>query len=223
MEELLVVKAGERVSPLDRLRRAPTRISSPAMVEALNRLTELRSLGVGHLKMARVSPGRVKALARYAAAAWAASIARMPTERRIATLVAFAHTFEAVAQDDALDLLNQLITQCLARAEQSGKQERLRTLHDLDAAAIRLNAVCKVVLDPQYEDAQLRSVIFERVAKGATPNRFGHRRCFDAARRRPLLRLLTGQLQHDPAFPALAAAHHPVRRGQSRAARAPGP
>ena len=73
------------------------------MVDALNRLTELRSFGLSHLKMARVPSGRVKALARYAAAAWAVSIARMPPGRRIATLVAFAHVFEAVAQDDAVD------------------------------------------------------------------------------------------------------------------------
>ena len=165
LEALLVVGEGERVSPLDRLRRAPTRISSPAMVDALNRLTEIRSLGMSHLEMSRVPSGRIKALARYAAAAWAASIARMPPERRIATLVAFAHVFEAVAQDDALDLLSQLITQCLARAEQTGEHERLRTLHDLDAAAICLNVVCKVVLDPQCEDGQLRSMIFERVAR----------------------------------------------------------
>ena len=60
---------------------------------------------------------------------------------RLATLVAFAHLFEIVAQDDAVDLLNQLITKCMARAEQTGEQMRLRTIHDLDAAAIRLNIV----------------------------------------------------------------------------------
>jgi hypothetical protein len=70
-----------------------------------------------------------------------------------------------VAQDDAVDLLNQLITKCLARAEKTGEQVRLRTIHDLDAAAIRLNVVCKVVLDPQCEDGKLRSIIFERIAK----------------------------------------------------------
>jgi TnpA family transposase len=165
LEALLVVGAGDRLSPLERLRRSPTRISSPAIVDALNRLSEIRSLGVSHLEMSRVPSGRIKALARHAAAAWAASIARMPPERRIATLVAFAHVFEAVAQDDALDLLHQLITQCLARAEQTGEKERLRTIHDLDAAAIRLNVVCKVVLDPQCEDGRLRSMIFERVAR----------------------------------------------------------
>jgi TnpA family transposase len=165
LEALLVVGTGDRVSPLDRLRRAPTRISSPAMVDALNRLTEIRSLGVSGLEMSRVPTGRINALARYAAVAWAASIARMPPERRIATLVAFTHVFEAVAQDDALDLLHQLITQCLARAEQTGEKERLRTIHDLDAAAIHLNVVCKVILDPQCEDARLRSLIFARVTR----------------------------------------------------------
>jgi hypothetical protein len=89
----------------------------------------------------------------------------MPTERRIATLLAFAHMFETVAQDDAIDLLNQLITKCLARAENRGEQVRLRTIHDLDVAAIRLNMVCKIVLDPHCEDAKLRSIIFERVPR----------------------------------------------------------
>jgi len=163
LETLLVVGDGDRVSSLDRLRRAPTRISSPAMVDALKRLTELRSFGMSHLDMTQLPSGRVKALARYAATAWAASIARMPSERRVATLVAFAHMFETVAQDDAIDLLNQLITKCLARAENKGEQVRLRTIQDLDAAAIRLNVVCKIVLDPMCEDGKLRSIIFERV------------------------------------------------------------
>jgi TnpA family transposase len=165
LETLLVVKEGARLSPLDRLRRAPTRISSPAMVDALNRLIEFRSLGVGRLDVARLPSGRVKTLARYAAAAWASSIVRMPPERRMATMVAFAHTFETVAQDDALDLLNQLITQCLNRAEKKGEQMRLRTIHDLDAAAKQLNVACKIILDTQYEDHKLRSTIFERVAR----------------------------------------------------------
>lgn len=135
------------------------------MVDALNHLIKIRSLGASPVDMAPWPPGRVQALARYAAAARAASIARMPPERRIATLVAFAHAFEIVAQDDALDLLHQLITQCLARAEHTGETARLRTIHDLDAAAIRLNVVCKVVLDRQCEDGQLRSMIFERIAR----------------------------------------------------------
>ena len=165
LEALLVVPEEGRISPLDRLRRAPTRISSPAMVAALNRLIEIRSLAVSHLEMARLPPGRVKALARHAAAAWAQTIARMPVNRRVATLVAFAYVFEAVAQDDALDLLAQLVTQCLARAERSGEKERLRTIHELDAAAVRLKEACRVILDPACQDSEVRAAVFQRVAR----------------------------------------------------------
>ena len=71
LETLLTVPDGSRLSTLDRLRRAPTRVSSPAMVEALERLTEIRALEVSQLNLARIPRGRVMTLARYAASAWA--------------------------------------------------------------------------------------------------------------------------------------------------------
>src|SRR5205823_3016368 len=84
---------------------------------------------------------------------------------RMATLVAFAHVFEAVAQDDALDLLEHLITQYLARAERKGKKGRLCTLRDLDAAAYRLKEACQVILDPSSADSELRARVFARVPR----------------------------------------------------------
>ena len=81
---LLSVPEGARVSPLDRLRHAPTRISGPALVSALARLEEIRTLGVGELPLHRVPPNRLRALARYGAAARAQAIARMAAERRSA-------------------------------------------------------------------------------------------------------------------------------------------
>lgn len=165
LDALLIIPEGSRISSLDRLRRAPTRISSPSMTDALNRLVEIRSLGGRQIDVSRIPPGRLKALARYAAAAWAANIARMPPDRRIASLIAFAHIYEGVAQDDALDLLNQLITQCLSRADNKGAKERLRTIHNLDIAAIRLSEVCKIILDPKFIDEELRGAIFKRVGK----------------------------------------------------------
>jgi Domain of unknown function (DUF4158) len=44
LETLLIVPDGARLSTLDRLRRAPTRISSPALVQALAQLSEIRAL-----------------------------------------------------------------------------------------------------------------------------------------------------------------------------------
>ena len=163
LEALVLVPEGSRQSPLDRNRRGPTRVSGPALIAALDRLTEIRALGVGQLLLPRVPSGRLKALARYAAAARAQAIARMPDDRRIATLLAFARAFEATAQDDALDLLDLLITDIVAQAQHLGQQERLRTIRDLDAAALQLREACAVLFDEACADRKVRSTVFARV------------------------------------------------------------
>jgi hypothetical protein len=165
LEALVLVPEGSRQSPLDRYRRGPTRVSGPALIAALDRLAEIRALGVGKLLLPRVPSGRLKALARYAAAARAQAIARMPNDRRIATLLAFAQAFEATAQDDALDLLDLLITDIVAQAQHLGQQERLRTLRDLDAAALQLREACAVLFDEGCADSKVRATVFERVSE----------------------------------------------------------
>jgi hypothetical protein len=160
LDGLLVVPAGARASALDRLRRAPTRASAPSLVDALKRLKEVRDLGVSRLDLSHIPDGRLTALARYAATSWAPVIARMPADRRTATLLAFAHVYEASAQDDALDVFDMLIGTLLTRVENLGDKDRLRTLRDLDAAALRLRDACRVVLDASLPDVDLRKAIF---------------------------------------------------------------
>ena len=65
LETLLVADEASRQSPLERLRRAPTRVSMAGLVEALQRLQEIRALGVSHIDLSAVPPVRVQALARY--------------------------------------------------------------------------------------------------------------------------------------------------------------
>lgn len=81
LETLVLVPEESCQSPLDRYRRGPTRVSGSALIAALDRLAEIRALGVGELLLPRVPSGRLKALTRYAAAARAQAIARMPDDR----------------------------------------------------------------------------------------------------------------------------------------------
>jgi hypothetical protein len=69
LETLLQVPEGARSSHFDRLRHAPTRVSGPALVAALQRLEAIRALGVSDLPLAHLPPNRLRALARYGAAA----------------------------------------------------------------------------------------------------------------------------------------------------------
>jgi len=111
-----------------------------------------------------VPPSRLAALARYAATAWAATIARMPDTRRRATLLAFARVAEAAAHDAVLTVLDQLLGALLSRVMRQGERARLRTLRDLDAAALRLREACQVLLDYGYRDPAVREAAFARVA-----------------------------------------------------------
>jgi hypothetical protein len=149
LERLVLVVGDDWQTPLDRLRRGPTRTSSVALVAALARLDEVRALGVGGIDLAGLPASRVRVLARYASATRAQTIARMAPERRTATLLAFAQILEAEAQDDALDVLDQLLDDLFREAAKAGKQERLRTLRDLDTAALLLRDVCGMLRDPQ--------------------------------------------------------------------------
>jgi len=165
LEQLLIVPEGKRHSTLERLRRSPTRASAPALVSALRRVEEIRALGVSHLDITAIPPSRLQALARYAATAWASTLARLSDERRIATLLAFAVTYEARAQDDVLDTLTALLRGMLAQAIQRGQAERLRTLHDLDQAAWRLQLAVTVLLDADVQDVAVRETAFGRVSR----------------------------------------------------------
>jgi hypothetical protein len=99
-------------------------------------------------------------MARFACTAKAAVIQRLPESRRLATLVAFVMNLEASALDDSLDLLDILITDMLTDAERASERARLRTIKDLDSAAIQISQVGRLVLDDDVPDSELRAAIF---------------------------------------------------------------
>ncbi len=60
---------------------------------------------------------------------------------------------------------SKLITAMLGRVERSGQRRRLRTLKDLDRAALLLRQACLVVLDPGCADRCVRASVFNRVPR----------------------------------------------------------
>lgn len=140
--------------------------SSTSLTLALLRLNSVRELGIKLPATTRIPATRIAAPARFAGAAKVHAIARLPNPRRLATLVTFAHCLEASAQDDALDVLEGVLRTLLGGAAKAEKKARLRTLKDLDQAAATLASACRVLLDPDVQDNELRTKLFEKMSPG---------------------------------------------------------
>ena len=167
LDALVVVPDGARQSPLDRLREGPFIRSGPEIGRAVARLEEIRAIGAGLPEADRLPPGKVTALARFASTARAQAVARLPDDRRAATLLAFVRTLEASATDDVIDLFDAVSTAMFAQADAASREARLRSLRDLDAAALKLRDAGAVILDAATPDTDVRAAVLALVSRDA--------------------------------------------------------
>ena len=165
LETLLQVPEGVRASRFDQRRKGPVAISGPAFNAAVGRHLDPRAFGVHTLDFSRIPPVRLKNLARHAGLISMPKIARMADDKRAAILVAFAKAFETIALDDALDILDLLITEIAGDAKRLGRKNRLRTLKDLDKSALALAGACAPVLNEEIHGDRPRDAIFSRHSK----------------------------------------------------------
>lgn len=158
---LLDVEPDARQTPFDRLRKPPTYLSGPGLTRAVHRIQEICALRMTSLPRPNVPLNRIAALSRYTATVKAQTVSRMPVERRLATLYAFACMIEAAAHDDALDIFSFLINDLFNKAEQANKKQRLRTLKDLDRAAITVMTACGLMLEQAcaYQDVRAKVML----------------------------------------------------------------
>lgn len=167
LDALVIVPEGTRRSPLDRLRGGPTIQSGAEITRALARLDEVRSIAEGLPAIDRLPPGRIAALARFASAAKAQAVARLPDDRRTATLLAFVRTLEASAGDDVIDLFDAVATTTFSAARAASRQARLRTLRDLDTAALKLRDAVSIIFDEATADEDVREAVFALVDRAS--------------------------------------------------------
>jgi len=142
-------------------------ISGPSFNKAVNRYQELKAFGMQELDFTGIPPVRFKNIARHAGMISMHKISRMQEQKRTAILVAFVKAYETIALDEALDVLDLLITYIAGEAKKIGQKKRLRTLKDLDKSALVLADVCTLMLNKSMQDGQLGSAIFAKI----TPER----------------------------------------------------
>ncbi|MFF8958679.1 Tn3 family transposase [Streptomyces sp. NPDC014894] len=162
MRDLLKVPDGKRVSELERLRTPPMRVSGTAMTAALERAKEVQGLGAHLVPTSVVPAARMSGLARYGMGSKAPTLRDLEETRKTATLLATVQHLETATVDDALDLLDVLMSsRLLSRAERMGNEEKLKSLPMLRRAAGRVAKAVGVLLEtaPATDTGELVSVV----------------------------------------------------------------
>ena len=148
-QEKLVALIGsddEALATLDDLRTTPKRRTPTELLHHLERIDTIRSHGLTLAPAADLPAALLRRLARTARTAKPANLAALHEPRRTATLAALFQTLEATAIDDAVELFDALATDIFNQAEKAHSKSRLRSLRDLDAAAIMLRDVSQHVV-----------------------------------------------------------------------------
>jgi TnpA family transposase len=162
--EKLLTDSGDRSSRLDKLRTGPVRVSGPSLVKAIQRLEEVRRLGI-KLPTLGVPPVRIASLSRFAGKAKVTAISRLSPAHRLATLVAFVHCLEATAQDDVIEVLEMLLNKLFNDARAADKKARFRDIKDLDQAATVLAKACRILLEEGSSDGALDDTVFNQIPR----------------------------------------------------------
>ena len=170
LESLLTIPEGKRNSLFDDYRKGPVNVSGLEFNKTIKRFCALAEFDVHTLNVVTIPLARLKALARHSQVISAYKLVRMSEHKRIALLLAFVRATTVSLLDDALDILDLLITDIAGKAKNAGKRKRLRSLKDLDKSAISLAAVCTLILNEQTDDADLRQQIFDLVSKEQLAN-----------------------------------------------------
>jgi TnpA family transposase len=165
LETLLQVPEGHRTSTFDQFRKGPVTISAPAFNEAVDRYRGLKAFGIQDLNFTGIPPVRFKSIARHAGMISLPKITRMPDNKRTAILVAFVKGYETIALDEALDVLDLMITDIAGKAKNRGQKKRLRTLKDLDQSAIALASACEFILNESMPVDSMRATLFSQISK----------------------------------------------------------
>jgi len=164
LKSLLNIAEGSSSSRFDKLKYRSNRASSTTFKSAISRYIELKTMGIQSLDFNSLPLLRLKNLSRYASMTSVYKISRMSEEKQLATLMAFVYEFERIALDDALDILDLLITRITTHAKKVSRQKRLRTLKDLDKSALLLAEACALILDEDnIEINELRKNIFDSI------------------------------------------------------------
>ena len=135
------------------------------MVSALERLNRISEFTVSTLKLEDIAENRLAVLIKHGLTNKVQVIGLYSRERCFATLAVTMQHLEKQAIDDVLTVFDTFMRESSLRAQRRYQRQRLRSLGDLDRAALTLRDAARLVLDSNVVNKHLRQRILESIGE----------------------------------------------------------
>jgi len=155
---------------LDILRKPLMDDSRKEIVRGFERLKKFQAFSTENWKMESIPEGRIKLLADYTFKIKAHLIQRMSEQKKLALLVAFVYVYKRKAMDEQILAISNFFETIFRHAKNKESKERLRTLKDLDKAALTLSDVVGLIMDSSDETKNFRQSILEKYPEESISN-----------------------------------------------------
>ena len=129
LERLLLVPKDQYRTQFEQLRSQPIQSTATTLEESLNRVEELRAIGISRVNLDDVAENRLAPMLRLGLSIWAGTLEKYSRNRRLATLLVLFQHLERDAVDDALTVFDQLM-----QKTGLGAHHAKHVLHDADCA-----------------------------------------------------------------------------------------
>nr|WP_237427717.1 Tn3 family transposase [Deinococcus xianganensis] len=136
-----------KVSSFEQLRQAPISISAQGLVGALKRVERIRQVGVRTVNLRSFPTQRLDTLSRIGLGSKTQTLRRLTSSRQLAVLLVTVSRLEASALDDALTVLDSLLTDVFNRIERQDTEQKLASLPSLEEAARSQNQLTRLFLE----------------------------------------------------------------------------
>jgi hypothetical protein len=164
LDRLLVIEESSSVTPLTRYRTGATSYSAASILKVLEKIVELRTLGVERWDIGAFNPNRLKRLAQIGGKATNQILERMQPERRYPILLAFLHQALTKTIDEAIDLFDRNLADSYSRAGRELEEFRRGVAKATNEKVRLFRTVGRILLDPEVKDAEIRSLIYQQIA-----------------------------------------------------------
>lgn len=163
LDRLLEVDEKKQRTLLAWLRTNATSFAPASILNVLEKIAELRALGVERWDLPALNPNRLKLLAQIGRKSTNQALARLAPERRYSILIAFLYQSLGETIDEAVDLYDRCLAEAYSRAGRDLEEFRRSVAKATNEKVKLLQTLGRIVLDPEVTDAQVRALIYQQI------------------------------------------------------------